>query len=148
LKERGNDLFELAEYYISKFNLSMSKNVISITEELRKMMENYDWPGNIRELEHFIENIMVRTSELDRYLRIDNIPNYILEIMEGSIEENTNDISEGKSLQDKLDTLERKIIINNLESNWWNVTKTAEKLGITRQSLIYRMRKLRVERNL
>jgi transcriptional regulator with PAS, ATPase and Fis domain len=91
---------------------------------------------------------MVRTSELDRYLRIDNIPNYILEIMEGSIEENTNDISEGKSLQDKLDTLERKIIINNLESNWWNVTKTAEKLGITRQSLIYRMRKLRVERNL
>ncbi len=59
----------------------MNKNVYHISEELGELMENYNWPGNVRQLEHFIENIMIRTEEDDNYLRIENIPEHILENM-------------------------------------------------------------------
>lgn len=147
LKERGNDLFELAEYYITKYNLIMNKNVISISDQLTSMMINHKWPGNIRELEHFIENIMVRTSEDDRQLRANNIPSYILDAMLVNNQDYHTDTSNNTTLQEKLDIMERKFIVKTLDNNLWNVSKSAKELGLTRQSLIYRMRKLNIERN-
>jgi arginine utilization regulatory protein len=147
LKDRGNDLFELSEYYISKFNLVMNKNVVSITDELRNIMDNYDWPGNIRELEHFIENIMVRTSDFDRYLRAENIPEYILEVMDSNHVVNVSNKKSNKPLQEILDNMEYELILKALENNKWNVTKSADELGVTRQSLIYRMRKHNISRD-
>ncbi len=146
LKERDNDLFELSEYYISKYNLMMNKNVIGITDQLKSMMESYNWPGNIRELEHFIQNIMVRTSDDDRYLRYTNIPSYILDVMVPNNQAMMENTTDTQTLQDKLDLLENELIIKSLKSNYWNVTRTAEELGITRQSLIYRMRKYKIEK--
>ena len=146
LKERGNDLFELAEYYISKYNLEMNKNVISITTELREMMLKHSWPGNIRELEHFIENIMVRTNNDDRYLRISNIPTYILDVMLVNNQDYHEKAANNQTLQEKLDIMEKKFILKTLDNNMWNVSKSAEELGVTRQSMIYRMRKLKIER--
>lgn len=145
LKTRENDLVELAEYYISKGNLAMNRNIIGITAQLRNMMENYNWPGNIRELEHFIENIMVRTSDDDRYLRETNIPSYILDIM-GRTSKDIKLETENNNLQEKLDLIEKESIITALNNNMWNVSKTAKQLEITRQSLIYRMKKLEIER--
>ncbi|WFA09076.1 sigma 54-interacting transcriptional regulator [Tissierella sp. Yu-01] len=147
LKDRDNDLFELAEYYISKNNLAMNKNVISISDELRNMMINYGWPGNIRELEHFIENIMVRTNEFDRYLRVENIPSYILDVMDSNDVGNIKNCNTNQPLQEVLDNMEHKLIIQALDNNKWNVTKSADELGVTRQSLIYRMKKLNIVRD-
>ncbi len=146
LQERGNDLIELSEYYISKFNLTMNKNVIGITEELKRIMDNYNWPGNIRELEHFIENIMVRTGDDERYLREDNIPGYILDLIQEDKENINSNLPVAEDLQGKLNVLERKSIIDILNNNMWNVSKSAKNLGITRQSLIYRMKRLEIER--
>lgn len=145
LKERGNDLFELAEYYISKNNIMMNKNVCYITDRLKEMMNNYSWPGNIRQLEHFIENVMVRTSEDDIYLRVSNIPEYILDVITNEQASNVNRFKQ--TLPEKLEQMEKKLILIALDSNKWNVTKSAEDLGITRQSLNYRMRKLNIKRN-
>ena len=147
LKDRGNDLFEFTEYYISKFNLSMGKNVVSITDELKEMMENYDWPGNIRELEHFIENIMVRTNDNDRFLDPSNIPSYILDAMVSNNNINIKLKEANESLEEILGKIENKIIVKSLDKNKWNVTRTANELGVTRQSLIYRMRKLNINRD-
>lgn len=146
LRERDNDIFDLSKLYISRNNASMNKNVSEITTNLKEFMKGYNWPGNIRELEHFIENIMVRTEEEDNYLRQENIPGYILEIMNSNYQEN---ISENKlvySLEEKINEFEKDLILKSLGNNMWNVTKTAKELGVTRQSLIYRMRKLELNR--
>lgn len=148
LKDREEDIFELTEYYMSKNNMAMNKNVIYITDELKKLMKNYTWPGNIRELEHFVENIMVRTTDNDQYLRVDNIPRNILDVMQLNSEYSIdlgNDSNQ--TLQDQLDNMERKLIVNALNQNLWNVTKTAEYLGVTRQSLNYRMMKFNIKRD-
>lgn len=145
LKERGNDLFELVEYYISKNNIAMNKDVCFITDKLKEIMKNYSWPGNIRQLENFIENIMVRTDEEDMYLRASNIPDYIMAVM---INEEDCSVDElRQTLPKTLEQMEKKLIIESLDNNKWNVTKTAENLGITRQSLNYRMRKYNIKRD-
>lgn len=151
LRERENDLFDISKFYISRNNVNLNKNVSEITDDLKDFMKEYSWPGNIRELEHFIENIMVRTEDLDSYLRQENIPGYILDIMNSNNQENISEsISESTlnySLEEKVNEFEKDLILKSLDNNTWNVTKTAKSLGVTRQSLIYRMRKLGLNRD-
>ena len=145
LKERGKDLFQLAEHYIAKNNIIMNKNVCLITDELKEIMNNYSWPGNIRQLEHFIENIMVRTSGDDIYLRVENIPEYISDVVISKGDGSS--YKDNQTLPEKLEEIERQLILKALDNNKWNVTKTAKELGVTRQSLNYRMKKLNINRN-
>ncbi len=143
LKKREGDIFEISDYYIKKFNKTMNKNIIGIENSLKDIMKKYTWPGNIRELEHFIENIMVRSLDNEKYLRLDNIPDYLKEIIFN--ENNENDIKTN-DIDSAINELEKKMILESLEKNKWNVTKTARNLNISRQSLIYRMRKHNVEK--
>lgn len=147
LIDRGEDIFELSERFISKYNFKMNKNILSMSKNLKKLMKKHDWPGNIRELEHFIENVMIRTKSNDKSMRVENIPNYIINTM--NIPYNTSLIFKDTkvSFQDKLDSIEKEMIIEGLYNNIWNVSKTAKSLGLTRQSLIYRMRKLNIKRD-
>ena len=147
LKERGMDILELAEYYMSKLNRKMNKNLLEISDNLKEIMFHYNWPGNIRELEHFIENIMVRTEESETYLSEENIPLYIKDLLlSDHITKDDKEVVLNYNLQEKLDNLERDSIIITLDKNMWNVSKTAKQLGVTRQSLIYRMKKLEINR--
>ncbi len=143
LNKREGDIFEISDYYIKKFNKAMNKNIIGIENSLKQVMKSYNWPGNIRELEHFIENIMVRSLDNEKYLRLDNIPDYLKEIIFN--ENNENDIKTN-DIDSAINELEKKMILESLEKNKWNVTKTARNLNISRQSLIYRMRKHNVEK--
>ena len=147
LRERDNDIFDLSKFYISRNNLNMNKNVSKMKEDLKDFMKEYIWPGNIRELEHFIENIMVRTEVGDTYLRRENIPGYLLEVMNSIFKENKLDNISEYSLEEKINEFEKSLILNSLDNNNWNVTRTAKELNVTRQSLIYRMKKLDLNRS-
>lgn len=147
LIDRGEDIFDLSEYFISKYNLKMDKNVLGISNQLKNLMRKHSWPGNIRELEHFIENIMVRTEVNDRTLKTENIPDYIVDAMGISNKISLDKKEEKVFLQDKLDMIEREMIIDELCRQMWNVTRTAKSLGLTRQSLVYRMRKFNIQRD-
>jgi len=143
LIKRGDDIFEISEYYIKKYNRAMNKNITGIEDSLKEVMKKYSWPGNIRELEHFIENIMVRTVDNEKNLRIENLPDYLKDIIFDNHEVDNNSINDLDSLMDQY---EKKIITDALEKNRWNVTKTSKYLNLTRQSLIYRMRKHNIRR--
>lgn len=145
LRERIGDIFDLSDYYISRLNKEMNRNVLGISKELKEIMKGYNWPGNVRELQHFIENLMVRVSDGEEYLKIRDIPDYIKKRV---ISTNVN-IQIGDSedtLPKTLDKIERKIIIDALEKNSWNISKTSRELGIIRQSLLYRIKRLEIER--
>ena len=148
LRDRDEDIFHISHHYIKKYNLVMEKVISTIGEDLKNMMRSYPWPGNIRELEHFIENTMVRSGEDERVLRLENTPDYILEAMKWSDSGIQEREVSTENLQDSLDGLERRLLRQALEKYLWNVTRTAKALGITRQSLIYRMRKYDIERQL
>ncbi len=148
LRDREDDIFHISHHYIKKYNLVMEKVISSIGEDLKNMMKTYPWPGNIRELEHFIENTMARSGEDEKVLRLENTPDYILEAMKWSDSGIQEREIPTENLQASLDGLEKRLIKQALEKNLWNVTRTARALGITRQSLIYRMRKYDIERDM
>lgn len=144
LKDRKEDLFEMTYHFITKNNINMNRNIMEIKDNLKEIMESYEWPGNARELEHFIENIMIKSHEDERYLRAENIPNFIKHTMGKTIPNNKK--IEDISLEEELERLERDLIIKALDKNLWNVSKSAKDLKVTRQSLIYRMKKLDINR--
>lgn len=145
LHARNKDIFDLSDFFISEFNLSMGKNILGLSKELKKIMAQYTWPGNVRELQHLIENMMVRVEDGADYLRINNIPGYLREKIIGA--NSINAINEDKeSLTETLNSVEKRIIKEALDKNGWNISKTSRELGIIRQSLLYRIKRLGIER--
>ena len=123
----------------------MDKNILGLSKELKKLISLYNWPGNIRELRHLIENMMVRVEENADYLRISNIPEYLREKIIG--DNAINDINEEKeSLTGTLSNVEKRIIEETLNKNNWNISQSSRELGIIRQSLLYRIKKLGIKK--
>lgn len=145
LIDRDNDIFDLSKYYIYKYNSTMNKNISDVSLELKELMKDHKWPGNVRELSHFIENIMIRTDEREAILKVENIPDYIIEVMKPKIKKEEIK-EEDVRLEDRLDRIERSLILEELERKGWNVSASAKSLGVSRQSLIYRMKKFKIER--
>jgi DNA-binding NtrC family response regulator len=127
LRERGNDIIELTEYFLKKFAAKYGKPELKITLQALDKLLNYPWPGNIRELKNTIEKIVIlsETSVIkpdDIYLRP---VNQILEL---------NDMM-------TLAQIEERIINTTIEKNNGNLTAAAGQLGISRQTLYNKFRK-------
>lgn len=133
LRERKEDIKDLAESFLRKYH--SSGEITHITPEAMKLLKNYTWPGNIRELENVIERITILNQE--PVIKAGALPVEIL-----SQHENTKDPiiyfpEEGISL----DKVEKDLIIKALKISGQNQSKAAQLLGITRSALIYRMQK-------
>lgn len=145
LRERKEDIVTTIEFFINKYNKMLNKNVKSMSKELKEVMIDYKWPGNVRELEHVIENIMIRTTDTQTELKILDIPHYIRDDMIGSI--SIDKIQKNKrGLPDILRSVEKELILESLKKNNWNISRATKDLGIIRQSLEYRMKKLKIEK--
>lgn len=72
LRERGNDVLVLANYFMNKFNKRFDKNIIGIEEDVKNLFLTYMWSGNIRELQNTVEYAI--NMETSNYIRIENLP--------------------------------------------------------------------------
>lgn len=145
LRERKKDIIYLVNIFLGKYNGAYGKNIASITPRLRKTLMEYYWPGNVRELEHIIESVIVKAGEGQAEVGVDDLPHYFKKnVVNDSIKKYSKETH--NTLPAILRNAEEQIIQESLARNNWNLTKTAEDLGIIRQSLYYRMKKLGVER--
>lgn len=141
LRERQQDILLLARYFINKFNRAYGKQVTNLSTDLEKTFLNYSWPGNVRELCHVIENA-VNFSDNETTLTSAYLPDYFhkqspipMPIVETAIEQN-------QTLPQALEGVERQLIIHALATAKGNITKAAVSLGIHRQNLQVRLKKL------
>ena len=88
--------------------------------------------------------MMIRTKE-ERYLTVNHIPANLKEDFMSSTDIYST-IGNNKSLPNILDNIEKNIIINELDNNDWNITQTSKSLGVDRQVLYYKMKRLGIER--
>ena len=147
LRKRSEDIVCLTNHFIRKYNKLLSKQVKRYSTSLESFILNYDWPGNVRELEHFIQNLMVRINNKQTELTLEGMPSYLREKVEEKYSNEHRDIKAlGKSLPQVLNDLEKSVILQALEKNNWNLTKSAQEMGIIRQSLQSRMKKLSIKR--
>ncbi len=135
LRERKEDIVPLALFYIKMFNKEFRKNVRGISPEAERLLINYPWFGNARELKNVIERICIL--EDTDIIRPEHIPSEIADF--GAHPEKTflSLPPEGVSLKD----IEKNLIIQALEKTNYNQTKAARLIGISRDALRYKMQK-------
>ena len=132
LKERKEDIELLSYFFLNKYAAASKRNITSINKNALTQLQQYDWPGNIRELEHLIERsvLLAKTTEIDNF----DLPKKI----EKPSEESQVEI---KSLEE----MERDHILNALQTSNGRVSGAggaAELLKIQAQTLYSKMKKL------
>ena len=137
LRDRIEDLPELARFFIRRYDQKFRKNIQGIADSTLRILGSYWWPGNIRELENLIERI-VAVSDKD-WITDEDLP-YELHVAQLD--------SEGPSAENLLEravsTFERNFLIRALEKSGWNVTATARALGIPLSTLKFKMDRLEI----
>jgi len=137
LRDRIEDLPELARFFLRRYNAKFHKHVQGIADSTLEILGSYWWPGNIRELENLIERL-VAVSDKD-WITDEDLP-YELHVAqidrEGPAAENL--------LERAVSTFERNFIIRALEKSRWNVTATARMLGIPLSTLKFKMDRLEI----
>ncbi|TYR79548.1 sigma-54-dependent transcriptional regulator [Priestia megaterium] len=150
LRERKEDIIDLAQSFINKYNDLFQMDVKGIADDVLSSFLRYDWPGNVRELEHVIEGTMniIMDEEMIEYSHLPfqyrskfQVNNLIVD--EPKIEPATmNPIDIAIPLKNQLRSFEAQCIEQALAHHNGNISQTANTLGISRQSLQYRMKRL------
>ncbi|MGD8192711.1 sigma-54 interaction domain-containing protein [Brevibacillus ginsengisoli] len=157
LRDRREDILPLVNHFIMKYNQAFQMDVTDASVEVHQFFQQYDWPGNVRELQHMIEgamNLIIDETTinyahlpihhtkrkpflqpLDERLEIEAPP---------FIDMQTNTT---KPLKDALQEFEKFYIQKLVEQNQGNISRSAQQLGLSRQSLQYRLRKLNLKSN-
>jgi formate hydrogenlyase transcriptional activator len=134
LRARREDIPELVKHFVGIYARRMGKEIEQITPETMSALASYQWPGNIRELQNFIERSVILTSG--------NVLNPPLESLQSAVEtESLGAIT--------LEDAERDHIRKTLEQTRWVVAGpngAAARLGMKRSTLYFRMQKLGISR--
>lgn len=141
LAMRLEDIDELVISFIRTNNKIMRKNIHGISDEAFKLLNNFNWPGNVRQLKHCIDYAMNMTEMTDLLITSKHLPKYIVNNSKKKV---INRICKSKNLKETLHDIERKIIIDEIKNNNGNFSKSAKNLGISRQNLQYRLRVLNI----
>jgi transcriptional regulator with GAF, ATPase, and Fis domain len=140
LRERGDDVLILAEHFVRELEASMGKSVPGISQEARRALLDYPWPGNIRELQNAIERAMIlseggliQTAQLglDAGKFAGKSAPAVEKRADGPV------LEPGQRLED----MERRLVVEALQKASGNKSRAAEILGVTRSQLYTRMKR-------
>jgi len=137
LRDRIEDVPELARFFVRRYNQKFRKNIQGIADSTLRILGSYWWPGNIRELENLMERI-VAVSDKD-WITDEDLP-YELHVAQLDAEGPTTE----NLLERAVTTFERNFLIRALEKSGWNVTGTARTLGIPLSTLKFKMDRLEI----
>ncbi len=138
LRERKEDISLLVNFFIKKYGYKFKKIVEGISEEGMQMLENYDWPGNIRQLENIIERLVVRT---DKNFIMTNLVKEIMKLQYGGgvIDNYQKQDNINYPLSGNLENIEKNIIKEIINEEKGNKVAAARRLGISRTTLWRKM---------
>jgi DNA-binding NtrC family response regulator len=140
LRERVSDIPVLANHFLQQTCEETGKRHGGFSEEALQLMQRYSWPGNVRELQNVVERAVllgrgpqITPEDLPSTLTVGHVPL-------------TMESVHGRPLKSALESPERAIILEMLETNQWNRNKTADALGINRTTLYKKMKRLGLDK--
>jgi two-component system response regulator PilR (NtrC family) len=138
LRDRGDDVLMLAHHTLSRLASRQNAPTPHLTQKAQAALIEYEFPGNVREL----ENILERALALCSGDQID-VEDLLLPTETSGVERHA--VVSGAPLGTHLEEIEREAIVKALEQSRYNKTAAAKKLGITFRALRYRIKKLGIE---
>lgn len=138
LRERTADIRLLVAHFIKKFNKQMGRSIQGIADEFLEILESYSWPGNVRELANAIEHAFVHCNGM--LLRSADLPHHIANATPAVVAQPS------RKPQEKLDLVERELIVRELEAAQWRKSIAARRLGMSRATLWRKMEKFGIDR--
>lgn len=140
LRDRKDDILLLIDHFVTQICNKFNRPKKFVSPEAVEILRHHDWPGNVRQFEHAIE-CAINFAENDDVISIAHFPRYLRFVsIYNQVPDETNS-SNNLSLKTEIQNTERDKIINILEKADGRISKAAEMLGISRQSLYYRMKK-------
>ncbi|PJA26740.1 MAG: hypothetical protein CO189_09185 [candidate division Zixibacteria bacterium CG_4_9_14_3_um_filter_46_8] len=141
LRSRKEDIPLLVDHFIRRYNALYEKEVRSISSRAMKILMDYDWPGNVRQLENLIKQIVVRNDESIAYTSLEAVESpppirqtpHIPEVGETGY-------SLKKRVSNAIEFEEKTVIKEVLNKTNWNRRKAADLLGISYRSLLYKIK--------
>ncbi|MDK1024962.1 MAG: sigma-54 dependent transcriptional regulator [Gammaproteobacteria bacterium] len=157
LRERIDDIPELAHHLLARISADYDMPTPEISENALTSLKNYDFPGNVRELENILERAFalcdegeIKAEDLqlsaagEARIKTRSVvpPSSDKDVEQDPTEETSSDVD---SLETYLEDIEKSVIVEALEATRWNKTAAAKKLGISFRALRYRLKKLELE---
>lgn len=132
LRDRVEDIIPLINHFINKFSIVYKKEFKEFDDSAIELLMNYNWPGNIRELENSIEYAFVRTNS--NTIQSSKLPSIIKNFMSKTIKNHYVDVVDKNC--------ERSELLKLLENHKWNKSKVAEEMKVGRTTLWRKMKRL------
>jgi Nif-specific regulatory protein len=143
LGERIEDIPMLADHFLRKFSTQQEKEIEEFSAEVLDFMKQRHWPGNIRELENFIERLVTLTTKKQKIIDRKILPAELQKELKKS-KKNFTELPINRSLSESLSNYEEEFIRNTLISCKWNQSKAARLLKISEHDIRYKMKKLKI----
>jgi two-component system, NtrC family, response regulator AtoC len=150
LRERSDDVLLLAKYYLAHFNERLRKRIRGLTPEVEEIFRRYSWPGNVRELRNVIERVMIL--EDSDMITDDWLPRGLIRderMVSATPVAAAPQAAEvaipSFQLPDEgidLEQVELSLVRQAMERSGGNQTRAAELLGVSRDQLRYRLKKI------
>jgi len=138
LRDRPEDVPVLIDHYLEYYCGEYGKPLKSLSSDTLKILETYSWPGNIRELRNEIERLVIMTA--GKLIKVKNLREELRRpIPAFSV---AGDVTSAGELKTAREKFEHDFILKRLEEQRWNITQTAESLGIERSNLHRKMKQL------
>lgn len=138
LDERQSDIIPLAEHFLKKYATRLQKEVKTLSDDLKDVLTEKRYLGNVRELEHFIESAVSMLDDHRKTLRVEDLPDHFFVEVQSHL---INLYDEPMNLDHYLAEIEKNLIRKAFIRAGKNVTLAAAKLGIPRQNLQYKLKK-------
>jgi DNA-binding NtrC family response regulator len=142
LRERGDDILLLANHFLRAFASAMNKPITAITPAAQQKLLGHHWPGNVRELRNVIERAVILEHTVA--IEAENLPDFAVENRLRRGEPPGVRSPGGDSLEEHLAAYERDLILRYLRQNDFALTPTADQLGVSVQTLRYRLQTLNI----
>jgi transcriptional regulator with PAS, ATPase and Fis domain len=131
------------DHFLEKYSILYNKDRKDLKSETIKQLQNFDWPGNVRQLENLIKQIVVRSDE-----------NIIYDTLKGPIsgagrktpllDLSDDDFSMKRKVQEAVSEVEKMMITKVLHKTNWNRRKAAKMLDISYRSLLYKIKEYKI----
>jgi two-component system nitrogen regulation response regulator NtrX len=139
LRERREDIPALIDHFLEQFCQREMRDKKTIHPEAVEIMQGYDWPGNVRELKNIMERLVIMSP--GKTITVEQLPDAIMELgAPRGMEHKLDHALEVHSLREAREEFEREFIMQKLDENDWNITRTAEAIELERSNLHRKIR--------